>query len=199
MSDPDSSAPPDRIPKNGKAPLVLVLASLAIAALGLALWLGRGRGEGGWATHGQPTPIAAAALAPAPPRAPSEPLPPPPPQIAPTASAAPPAPAAPGPCEGECSGDATPELTAALRARASQARSCYERALAEDATLAGTLSVSARISPAGASCRASVDEDTLGQASVARCVVQRFQGGTYPAPKGGCVDVAVPIHFVPRQ
>jgi hypothetical protein len=28
-------------------------------------------------------------------------------------------------------------------------------------------------------------------------VLSRFRGGTFPQPTGGCVDVAVPMNFMP--
>ena len=34
---------------------------------------------------------------------------------------------------------------------------------------------------------------------VANCVVNYFRGQAFPTPKGGCVDVNIPINFVPRQ
>lgn len=102
-------------------------------------------------------------------------------------------------CGGECVGAerVTVELQRNLRAKAGLARSCYNRALSEnDTALTGNLTVNVRVGKDGAACSASIGADTLGNASVSRCVTQRFLSGTFPKPKGGCVDVAIPINFV---
>jgi outer membrane biosynthesis protein TonB len=134
--------------------------------------------------------------------------PPPPPEPPPAAPAAPerkavlaakPAVTRPGPCEVTCNGRAGAELQSALRAKAGQARSCYERALAHNSALSGTALINVRIGPSGEPCSASLARDTLEDAAVTQCVVQRFRTGKYPKPAGGCVDAQVPISFVPAQ
>lgn len=201
MADDD----PPVIPKSSVGlPIVIGIAVLAGSA---AFWL----------TRSKPTQAPAAALSAQPASTTpalvvkDAPPPPPPPDeparvAAPTAggarsvAAAPAAPPTdPGPCGGSCKGQDTPELQSALRARAGQARSCYERALSTNSGLTGKLTVAARIGLEGAASCASVQDDTLGDPGVSRCVLQRFQSGTYPKPSGGCVDIAVPINFVPRQ
>jgi hypothetical protein len=137
-----------------------------------------------------------------------EPPPPPPVEVdspaptpAPVAKAEPPKPGArrlTG-CDAECVGNATVDLQSALRAKAGQARSCYERALTHNSALAGSALINVRVGPNGEPCSASVGQDTLGDAAVTNCVVQRFRTGKFPKPAGGCVDVAVPISFVPAQ
>jgi hypothetical protein len=103
------------------------------------------------------------------------------------------------PCDASCGGSATAELQSALRAKAGQARSCYERALSHNSELQGSLTVQVRIGPGGEVCAATLGKDKLGDPAVTGCVVQRFRGGPFPKPSGGCVDVEVPINFVPRQ
>jgi hypothetical protein len=206
MSDPQPSLPPG-VPKSSSG-LPIVIGILVLAGAGVGFWLVRGKGP----EAAPPAPAKAAATAPAPVAKDMPPPPPPPPPEEPEAPAAAvrapkksaeaPKPVAEdqGPCGGTCSGSATTELNSALRARAGQARSCYERALSTNSALTGKLTIAARITPQGGACRASVEEDTLGDSAVSRCVLQRFQSGTYPKPGGnGCVDVAVPINFVPRQ
>lgn len=105
----------------------------------------------------------------------------------------------PSPCDATCGGTATAELQSALRAKAGQARSCYERALSHNSELQGSLAVQVRIGPGGEVCAATLAKDKLGDPTVTGCVVQRFRGGPFPKPSGGCVDVEVPINFVPRQ
>jgi hypothetical protein len=42
-------------------------------------------------------------------------------------------------------------------------------------------------------------KDTLADPAVTNCVLQRFRSGKFPKPSGGCVDIALPINFVPAQ
>lgn len=107
-------------------------------------------------------------------------------------------PKAAGGCSGACKGNATAQIKSALRARAGQARGCYNRALRLNATLQGKLTVAVRISPTGSVCSASITNNSLGDASVAACVVQMFRSASFPAPQGGCVDTAIPMNFVPK-
>lgn len=100
-------------------------------------------------------------------------------------------------CDDPCRGKETPELLGAVRAKASQARSCYEKALSINAALAGKLEVSVRVSPTGEACSVEIGKDSLGDAAVTSCVLQRFRGGKYPKPTGGCVTVSVPMNFMP--
>ena len=156
-------------------------------------------------------PVASEAPKPAPkaPVALAEPPPPPPPEPEPVAAPAPvqakpEAPKSTGPkrpagCDAECIPTASAELQSALRARAGQARSCYERALSHNSELQGSLEVSIRIGPTGAVCSAEISKDTLGDSGVTSCVVQRFKSGVFPKSPGGCVDAVVPIKLVPRQ
>ena len=100
-------------------------------------------------------------------------------------------------CDGPCKGRESPELLSALSARARQARSCYERALSNNTALAGKMEVSVRVSRTGATCSADVLKDELKDGKVASCVLGRFRSGKYPEPTGGCVNVSVPLNFMP--
>jgi hypothetical protein len=105
------------------------------------------------------------------------------------------------PCEAKtCSGATNSDVETALAFRAKQAHRCYDNALAQDPTLRGKISISVRIGSNGQACSAGVSSNELSSApSVANCVVGYFRGQNFPAPKGGCVDVNIPINFVPRQ
>lgn len=103
-----------------------------------------------------------------------------------------------GGCSSTCEGQETPALNNALRAVAQSARGCYERALRQNTTLSGKLVVAVKVRGNGASCGASLVQDSLGDTSVASCVLQKFRSGTFAAPVGGCVDVRVPISFKPN-
>lgn len=202
---------PPQIPKQSLAPLLIGVAVVVVA------------GGLGWMLLAKSTPeaeepSAAAAVpavsAPGPAPAP-EPPPPPPPEddlaparpksAAPSGAARakaelPPSSAAvehdPN-CADPCRGRETPELLSALGAKAGQARSCYEKALSNDAALAGKLEVGVRVSPTGEVCSAKVGKDSLADATVTSCVLQRFRAGKYPKPTGGCVTVSVPMNFMP--
>jgi outer membrane biosynthesis protein TonB len=151
-----------------------------------------------------PTP--AAHLAEPPPPPPPEPEPEPAAVAAPAASEVKAAdapksgPKKPKGCEvEECKGAATVEIHGALRAKAGQVRSCYERALAHNAGLQGKIEVDVRIAPSGEVCSTSIAKETLGDPAVLSCVLQRFRSGQFPKPSGGCIDTRVPINFVPPQ
>jgi len=108
---------------------------------------------------------------------------------------------APGynPCAGTCRGTASPALQAALSARAGAARPCYERALRVNAALTGRLTVGLRVDPGGLVCSTSIMHDAIHSAEVASCVMGMFRSSRFPAPTGGCVDVNVPLSFVPKE
>jgi hypothetical protein len=148
-----------------------------------------------------PPPIASAPVKPPPTEV--LPPPPPPPEEVPEEPEKPsdtkkPSGASAG-CSGTCSGDAPPELQAALSGKASAARRCYERALLQNATLQGKVKVQVRVSASGRACSANIVENGLGDPGIATCITRNFMGSSYPAPQGGCVDVAVPMNFMPKQ
>ncbi len=102
-----------------------------------------------------------------------------------------------GGCSGSCTGDSA--LTrSGLSGKAGQARGCYERALRNNNTLAGHLTIAVRVGPQGQVCSASVASNSLGDPGVASCVVQMFRSSSFPPPQGGCMDAQVPMNFVPK-
>ena len=105
------------------------------------------------------------------------------------------------PCDAKaCSGASTSDIELALAFRAKQSHRCYDNALAQDPTLRGKISIAVRIGSNGTACSASVASNELASApGVANCVLNNFRGQAFPSPKGGCVDVKIPINFVPRQ
>lgn len=173
---------------------LLVVAGVMVAAVvGLLVFKSSGDPD----APSEQAPTSAPPPKPAPVTAEPPPPPPPPeaePEPEPTKPQARPAPKNTG-CSGECQGDVTPEITRILTGKARQARSCYNRALAQNSALSGSLMVAVRIGPRGEVCSSSVVNDTLGDSSVPRCVLQRFRTGSFPKPRGGCVDVQVPINF----
>jgi hypothetical protein len=211
----DSSLPPT--PKSNSLGLSAAIALVVLGGVGFGAWR--------WLTPGSTAPAPAAAtlsvvsaspqqLAPA---APPPPPPPPPPApadpsataSAPSASVAAKGPGAkslgPGPsgpkdsCSGPCNGAADASFNSALRQRAGQARSCYDRSLRQNEHLSGKLLVALRISPEGKACDVSIASDTMGSATVNACILKNFSSGSYPPPRGGCVNAQVPLNFVSQQ
>lgn len=99
----------------------------------------------------------------------------------------------------KCSGTNSSELETALQFRVKQAHRCYDNALAQDPTLRGKVTVAVRVGANGSVCSAGIASNEMGSPNVAQCVAGYFRGANFPSPKGGCVDVNIPINFVPRQ
>jgi hypothetical protein len=158
-----------------------------------------------WKFRGKDTPTTPVVTAPPSATGPKfDEAPPPPPDIAPDAGKKD-APvkkrlvaSGPSSCSATCKGDAPAALRGALAGAAGSVRGCYERALRQNQMLQGKLVVAVKIGAQGNSCGASLASDTLGDGAVASCVLQKFRGGMFPAPIGGCVDVQVPINFTPK-
>lgn len=98
----------------------------------------------------------------------------------------------------DCDGKLGGELRAALQAKAGQARTCYQTGLRARPNLRGKLDVSLRIGSGGQVCSAAVRVDQLADPGVTGCVMNLFRAAAFPAPLGGCVEVVVPMNFVPK-
>jgi hypothetical protein len=167
-----------------------------------------------WKLHGsddksEPTPAPAASVAQEPTAAVDQVVPPPPPPPSasedagtPSTTKKPVASAGIGPncgsC-GKCQGEAAPSFPAVLRTRANQAQRCYEKALAQQESLQGRLTLNLCVGVGGAVCGASISNDTLGSPMVAQCVMNIYRATTFPSPKNGCVDAQVPLNFLPEK
>jgi hypothetical protein len=104
-----------------------------------------------------------------------------------------------GGCEGKCVGTAPPELGQALQVRGAQARRCYNAELGRDPSLRGHVTIAVRIGTAGNVCSVNVTANDMGTPNVANCAANIFvRSGSFPAPRGGCVDTSVPLNFVPQ-
>ncbi len=104
-----------------------------------------------------------------------------------------------GGCGGTCKGEVPAALRSALSGAAGSVRGCYERALRQNQMLQGKMVVAVRVGAHGGStCSANIVSDSLGDPSVTSCVLQKFRAGQFPPPAGGCVDVQVPISFLPK-
>jgi hypothetical protein len=200
---PPSSRHPAGIPESGgNAKYAIVALVLVVAAGGLFAYRScSSKAPAPTATLPPLPSVSASAVA-------TNPLlddvpPPPPPDVVPEAGSKtannnnviPPG----GGCTGTCSGTAPAELGQALQVRAAQARRCYNQALANDSSLRGHVSIAVRIGPGGNVCSANVAANDMGSPSVAQCAANIFRSaGSYPAPRGGCVDATVPMSFVPQ-
>lgn len=114
-------------------------------------------------------------------------------QASPSASAAP-----ASSCAERCSGRGTADLVTFATQRAARTKACYDTALAADRTLRGKMEVLVRITDTGAVCDTRVVASEL-PAAVGQCVARILGGVDYPAPRGGCLDVTVPLSFEPRD
>jgi len=193
---PETSIPPQPPKNHGGGAFIGAVILMLLAMGGLLYWKFRSK-------EAPPAPVASA-----PPSAPTqrfEEAPPPPPtaepdagkKMAPTKKHIVSSGGAPS-CAAVCKGDAPAALRSALAGAAGSVRGCYERALRQNQMLQGKLMVAVKIGSLGNACGASLVSDTLGDAAVASCVLQKFRSGTFPAPIGGCVDVQVPINFTPK-
>lgn len=197
-SKPTPSTAPAGVPPSGNGKYVVVALLLLLVIGGVVFWK---------TSQTPPAPVVINERLDAGPPAPTRnldddiPLPPPVPDAGPDA----------GPvktivtrfdnqCDAKaCSGKSSTELESQLAFRVRQARRCYNAALTQDNTLKGKLSVRVRIGANGQVCNANVTSDEIGNAQLAGCVANTFRGANFPTPRGGCLDVNVPVNFVPGQ
>ena len=97
-----------------------------------------------------------------------------------------------------CAGNASSALIDAIRSHASQARACYEAALKQTPTVAGRLMLNLRISHDGASCPLRVAQNELSEAATLLPCLRSLLEIQYPKPQGGCVELNLPLKFVPE-
>ncbi len=193
---PSSSLRPPT--EGGSTKYIAIVALLGAGLLGLVLWKHYGADADPVVT----VPSAAATVAPPPPNPRIDDVPPPPPIEDSGPETGPPKSTVPSnwaSCDAKvCSGSVTGELESALAFRAKTAHKCYDDALAQDSTLKGTVKISVRVAANGNLCSANVAQNDLGNPMVAGCIANRFrQAGHFPAPAGGCLDLAVPISLMP--
>lgn len=100
-------------------------------------------------------------------------------------------------CPAACSGQITDAVKNAVGARAGTAKQCYKTALEGNEGLAGDMSVLVRVGTDGSTCSVSIAADTTGSMRLQQCVRAKMMA-SYPVPRGGCVDVKVPISFKPK-
>ena len=194
---PASTAPPAK--QGGGAAVIIGVIVLLAVALGLLCWKNRGDDT----TKITPTPsVSTSASKPAP----ETTIDLPPIELPKDAGEVPDAAAKPvatgggtgGACPTVCTGQITDAIKAAAAARAGTAKKCYQTALEGNEGLAGEVDIMLRIGSDGSTCSASIASDSTGSGKLAQCVRSRMLGG-YPQPKGGCVELKVPVVFKPKQ
>ena len=88
------------------------------------------------------------------------------------------------------------EIQRVIREATGQVRYCYERALAREPTLEGTVRVRFVIAPDGSVTSASVTSSTVGKPDMEECVLQRVRALAFPPPDNGAdVTVNYPFRF----
>lgn len=97
-----------------------------------------------------------------------------------------------------CVGSASAALIEAVRSRAAEARSCYEKSLSKTPTLGGRMLLNLRIAHDGASCPFGVAQNELSEASALVPCLRAVLETQYPRPTGGCVELNLPLKFVPE-
>jgi hypothetical protein len=204
MSPPSSRVPAGVPSSGGNAKYAIVAVVLLLAAGGLFAWRSCMTNRDQVAAPPPPS-VSAAALDRPPPNPHLDDVPPPPPpEEKPEGGAVGGGGSrtvyvAAGGCEAKCTGTAPPELGQSLQVRAAQARRCYNSALASDSTLKGHVTIAVKVGPSGNVCGVSVAGNDMGSPNVANCAANIFRSvGSYPAPRGGCVDATVPMSFVPQ-
>jgi len=89
------------------------------------------------------------------------------------------------------------KVTKTVRSKMSALQNCYEKALNKNPTLEGKISVKFTIGTSGRVTSASASTDSLGNASVTTCVLDKFRGFAFDKPEGGSVEYVFPIVFKP--
>jgi hypothetical protein len=97
-----------------------------------------------------------------------------------------------------CAGSPSDALIEAVRSRATQARACYEKSLTKTPTLAGRVLLNLRIAHDGASCPFSVAQNDLSESTALVPCLRELLERRYPRPTGGCVELNLPLRFVPE-
>lgn len=98
-------------------------------------------------------------------------------------------------CDKKCAGSASDAIENALAQKAKQARRCYEKALANDATLKGKVSLNLKIGTNGSVCSVSVASNDIGNDYIGQCAADLFRNSSFPSPTGGCIETNLPLNF----
>lgn len=92
-----------------------------------------------------------------------------------------------------------PAISTEVQRRLAGLEGCYERRLAAKPALAGTVEIHWNLAETGEVMEACITRDTVGDQEIVDCVNKLvLDGGRFPAPRGGAVDVSVPFVFTTR-
>lgn len=97
-----------------------------------------------------------------------------------------------------CTGNAAAPLVESIRTRAANARSCYEDALKAAPTLKGRVLVEIRVTREGKACPIKLVQNDLASSTTLAPCLRALMEQTYPRPDDGCVDLSLPLRFVPE-
>ena len=86
-------------------------------------------------------------------------------------------------------------VAAEVQRRLPMLEQCYQRRLAANPALAGTIGIHWYITETGEVPESCITEDTTGDAELAACVNVLVTTGVFPKPRGGTVDVLFPFVF----
>ena len=89
------------------------------------------------------------------------------------------------------------KISAAIKARLSGIKACYEQQLKRNPKLAGKIVIAFVIDEEGKVSEASVDSDTLGDGAVAKCIIGLIRRVRFPKPDEGDVQATFPFVFTP--
>jgi hypothetical protein len=191
-----TSTPPP--PKSSNRPFIIAILLMLLLVGALAVWKLGGEEKKVEVPPEQPTVVTQPI--------PDQVLPPPPPIASAVDAGTPDSTKKPAavqstfcPTCGKCTGTAAANFQSIVRGRAQAAQRCYEKALAQQDSLQGKLSVNLCVGVGGGVCSASIASDSLGSPLVSQCVLNIFRATTFPSPKNGCVDAQVPLNFVPQK
>ncbi|MFO0613842.1 MAG: protein kinase [Polyangiaceae bacterium] len=113
----------------------------------------------------------------------------------PAASSAPPAAAAVG--GAALSGGTVANAGSVVAGMSAGFRACYQRGLAEDPTMAGTVRVTAKIGPSGEVQSTSATSTGNLSGAVVACVQSRVASAQFSPPEGGGATLVIPVTFQP--
>ncbi len=100
-------------------------------------------------------------------------------------------------CPATCSGEPGGNISAQLNAKGATAKQCYKTAIEGNEGLSGDIVFQVRIGLDGSVCSVNTLSNSTGSNKLEQCARSRLMG-SYAAPKGGCVDVKVPLNFKPK-
>ncbi|HEY2510758.1 MAG TPA: AgmX/PglI C-terminal domain-containing protein [Polyangiaceae bacterium] len=196
MSEPSAtpSTAPAGVPPSGNAKYIVIVLLLLLGIGGLLIFR-----AGQKSPIDQPPIVSMFDAAPISHQEDFVPPPPPPEEAVPDSGQATRPMQASDPCAVKnCSGQVTSELENAIAFRGKLARRCYQDALANDSELHGRVGLRVRVASNGSVCSADIASNDLGNEAVAKCAANAYRTArSLPAPKGNCVDLAVPLNFVP--